>query len=60
MEYANNVAKVSWSDENTRFELKILNILKAHTEGETLEDHQAAKPELILIAKDKGYTVIEN
>lgn len=58
-EYQNNVAKVSWNDPEGRFEMHILNKLKAHTVGETPEEHEQAKPDLIKLAKDKGYAVIE-
>lgn len=59
-EYQDNVAKVSWSDAEGRFELRILNNLKAYTDGETAEDQAEGKGELIRLAKDKGYIVIED
>ncbi len=59
MEYANNVAKINWNDAEGRYELRILNILKAYTNGTTPDEHAAAKGELVIMAKEKGYTVIE-
>jgi hypothetical protein len=58
MELANNIAKVSWNEAEARFELRILNQLKAFTNGADRAEHEAAKPELITMAKEKGYTVI--
>lgn len=54
-----NVAKVSWNELEGRYELHILNILKAYTNGADRAAHDAAKPELCQLASDKGYTVIE-
>lgn len=54
----NQVAKVSWNEEFMRFELHILNKLKAYTQGTDANEHMAGKRELSLIAVEKGYTVI--
>lgn len=59
MEFENNVAKVSWNETEGRFELHILNILKAYSNGSTPEEHEEGKKELVTIAKEKGYTVVE-
>lgn len=56
-QFANNVAKIGFVDG--RYELRLLGKIKAVTEGSTLEVHEAAKGELVLYAKEKGYTVIE-
>ncbi|MEK4132009.1 hypothetical protein NYE67_20555 [Solibacillus sp. FSL W8-0474] len=59
LEFQNNVAKVRWNIELGRWELRILNILKAHTDGETKEEHDANKGALVGLATVKGYTVID-
>jgi hypothetical protein len=55
----NNVAKVSWNETEGRYELKVLNKLKAYSNGDTQAEHDEAKKELCQLAADKGYTVIE-
>lgn len=58
MEYANQVAKVGWNSELNRYELNIFG-LKAYTSGESQAEHDKGKVELIRMASEKGYTVIE-
>lgn len=41
--------------EGNRFELHIDGVLKAYTDG----DHEAGKREMIQLAEEKGYTVID-
>lgn len=53
-----NVAKVMWNPLTYCYELRVLNILKAVTTGIDRAAHDAARPQIIALAKDKGYTVI--
>lgn len=61
----NNVAKISWCDGHKRYELHILNKLKAYSTADepdqenNQETHAQGKKDLIKLAQDKGYTVIE-
>ena len=59
MEYANNVAKVSWSELNQRYELRVLNKLVACSQGVTMEEHATGKAELVELGRSKGYEVVE-
>ena len=59
MEYANNVAKVSWNEADQRYELRVLNKMVACSQGVTSEELEEDKAELIKIAKFRGYEVIE-
>lgn len=60
MKPVNNVAKISWQAQDERYELRILNKLKAYTEGTTRAEHDAAKKELASLAHERGYTVIND
>lgn len=63
-EYANNVAKISWNDAENRYEIHILNKLKAFSTTEkpgqenNKETHEQGRKELVELVKEKGYTVI--
>lgn len=65
VEPVNNIARVIWDERELRYELYILNKLKAYStveeEGqeETKENHEQGRKDLIKMAKDKGYTVID-
>ena len=54
MEYANNVAKVSWNEADQRYELRVLNKMVACSQGVTSEELEEDKAELIKIAKFRG------
>ena len=55
----NQIAKVKWNEIEGRYELRILNQLKAYSSGEDRAKHEEGKKELCSMAKTKGYTVIE-
>lgn len=53
-----NLAHVKFSKKDSRWELWILGKLKAYANGETDQEQEEGKAELIKLAKSKGYTVI--
>lgn len=57
---AAHMAFIYWSEQESRFELKIDNILKGYTSGEEDPEHVEGKAILSKMAEDKGYTVIES
>lgn len=65
MDFSNNIAKLDWNEQEGRYELRLLNKLKAYShkdaidQDDTKETHATGKKDLIKLAKEKGYVVIE-
>jgi hypothetical protein len=54
------LAKIYWNPQTIRYELRILNVLKAYSTGKTQEIHEEGKALLCKLANENGYTVIND